>query len=151
VRYTPHEMHAYEIHTHDMCACEVHAHEVHTYEVYAREVHAHEVHALAVHAHEGFCEDLARRNTVAHLSQLQLGFRHCRIWVSVSSHIGPCHRRSVLRPLFRTLHRLLGYQRSSTLFRPVCLSPVCPLLCRSDWLANPIACASFPRLALPLL
>src|SRR5271155_1128637 len=26
------------------------------------------------------------------------------------------------RPLFRTLHGLLGYQRSSTLFRPVCLS-----------------------------
>ena len=26
-----------------------------------------------VHAHEGFCEDLARQNTVAHLSQLQLG------------------------------------------------------------------------------
>src|SRR5271155_5757660 len=27
------------------------------------------------------------------------------------------------RPLFRTLHGLLGYQRSSALFRPVCLSP----------------------------
>ena len=27
----------------------------------------------------------------------------------------------------------------------VCLSPVCPsLFCPSDWLANPIACASFP-------
>ena len=90
-----------------------------------------------------FC---ARQNTVAHLSQLQLGFRRCRIWVSVSSHIGSCHRRGVLRPLFRTLHGLLGYQRSSILFRPVC-----PLLCRSDWLANPITCPSFPRLALPLV
>src|SRR5271170_5194182 len=35
------------------------------------------------------------------------------------------HRRSVLRPLFRTLHGLLGYQRSSALFRPVCLSSAC--------------------------
>jgi hypothetical protein len=32
--------------------------------------------------YEGFCEDLARQNTVARLSQLQLGFRRCRIWVS---------------------------------------------------------------------
>ena len=31
--------------------------------------------------HEGFCEDLARQNTVAHLSQLQLGSRRCRILV----------------------------------------------------------------------
>jgi hypothetical protein len=44
-------------------------------------------------------------------------------------------------------------QRSSAYFdlsiclQPVCLSPVClSLFCRSDWLANPIACASFPRL-----
>src|SRR3954451_2963513 len=34
-------------------------------------------------AYEGFCEDLARQTTVTHLSQLQLGFRRCRIWVSV--------------------------------------------------------------------
>jgi hypothetical protein len=34
-------------------------------------------------AHEGFCEDLARQNTVAHLSQLQLRFRRCHIWVLV--------------------------------------------------------------------
>jgi hypothetical protein len=26
-----------------------------------------------------FCEDLARQNAVAHLSQLQRGFRRCRI------------------------------------------------------------------------
>jgi hypothetical protein len=32
----------------------------------------------------------------------------------------------------------------SVCLQPVCLSPVCPsLFCRSDWLANPIACASF--------
>jgi hypothetical protein len=52
--------------------------EVHAYEVYAREVHAREV-----HAHEGFCEDLARQNTVARLSQLQLRLRRRHIWVSV--------------------------------------------------------------------
>ena len=50
---------------------------------YACEVHAREIHAREMHAHEGFCEDLARQNTVARLSQLQLGFRRCRIWVSV--------------------------------------------------------------------
>jgi hypothetical protein len=94
---------------------------------------------------EGFYEYLARQNTVAYLFQLQLGFRRRRIWVSVIVAVSQ-------RPLFRTLHGLLGYQRSSALFRPVCLSPVCPsLFCRSDWLANPIACASFPRLALPRL
>jgi len=42
-----------------------------------------EMHTSKRHAYEGFCEDLARQNTVAHLSQLQLGFRRCRIWVSV--------------------------------------------------------------------
>src|SRR5271168_1573778 len=36
--------------------------------------------------------------------------------------MGFSHHRSVLRPLFRTLHGLLGYQRSSALFRLVCLS-----------------------------
>jgi hypothetical protein len=46
-------------------------------------LHAHEVHAREVHAYEGFCEDLARQNTVARLFQLQVGFRRCRIWVSV--------------------------------------------------------------------
>jgi hypothetical protein len=34
-------------------------------------------------AYEGFCEDLARQNAVAHLSQLQLRFRRRHIWVSV--------------------------------------------------------------------
>jgi len=32
---------------------------------------------------EGFYKDLARQYIVAHLFQLQLGFRLCRIWVSV--------------------------------------------------------------------
>ena len=62
------------------------AHEVHACEVRAFEVHAYEVHTYVVHevhAQEGFCEDLARQNTLAHLFQLQLGFRRCRIWVSV--------------------------------------------------------------------
>jgi len=42
-----------------------------------------EMHAYKVQAHEKNMKDLARQNTVAHLSQLQLGFRRCRIWVSV--------------------------------------------------------------------
>src|ERR1700733_5173834 len=69
-------------------------------------------------AYEGFCEDLARQNAVAHLSQLQLRFRRRRIWVSVVA-VGSS------RPLFRTPHGLLGYQRSSALFRPVYLSSTC--------------------------
>jgi hypothetical protein len=123
--------------------------------------------------HEGFYEGLARQNIVAHLFQCQLGFRRRHTWVSVWSHMGFSHRRSVLRPLFRTLHGLLRYQRSSALFRPVCLSSTCLsstclsstclsstclsitrlsiTFCRSDWLANSIACASFPRLTLPPL
>jgi hypothetical protein len=46
---------------------------------------------------EGFYEDLAHQNTIAHLFQLQLEFRRCRIWVSVRSHMGFGHRRSVLK------------------------------------------------------
>jgi hypothetical protein len=53
-----------------------------TLEVYLHEMHARKMHAREVHAHEGFCEDLVRQNTVAHLFQLQLGFLRCRIWVS---------------------------------------------------------------------
>ena len=51
---------------------------------HAYEIHVRDMHAREVHAHEGFCEDLARQTTVTHLSQLQLGFRRCRIWVSVA-------------------------------------------------------------------
>jgi hypothetical protein len=61
----------------------VHAYEVHAREVHTLEVHAHEVHAREMHAYEGFCEDLARQITVAHLSQLQLQFRRGHIWVSM--------------------------------------------------------------------
>jgi hypothetical protein len=32
-------------------------------------VHAYKVQAYEAHAYEGFCEDLARQSTVAHLSQ----------------------------------------------------------------------------------
>jgi hypothetical protein len=39
---------------------------------------------------KGFCEDLARQNTVAHLSQLQLRFR-------CPSHMGFSRRRGVLK------------------------------------------------------
>jgi hypothetical protein len=42
----------------------------------------------------------------------------CHIWVSVTV---LASKRSV----FRSLHGLLGYQRSSALFRPVCLSSTC--------------------------
>jgi hypothetical protein len=47
-----------------------------------------------VHVYEGFYEDLAR------LFQRQLGFRRHHTWVSVSSHMGFSHRRSVLRLLY---------------------------------------------------
>jgi hypothetical protein len=83
-----HEVHAYELHTHKVHAREVHAreinaHAVHACEMHVYEVYTHEEHACEVHANEGFCEDLARQNTVTHLFQSQLGFRRCRIWVSV--------------------------------------------------------------------
>jgi hypothetical protein len=59
--------------------------------------------------------------------------------VSALSHMGFSHRRSVLRPLFRMLHGLLGYQGFDLSVYHLCPS----LFCRSDWLANLIACASF--------
>jgi hypothetical protein len=61
-------------------------------EVPARGIPIHEV-----PAHEGFCEDLARQNTVAHLSQLQLRFRRRHIRVSMLSHMGFSRRRGVLK------------------------------------------------------
>jgi hypothetical protein len=67
---------------HEIHAREMHAYEVHVYEVHAHEIHAHEAYTYEVHAYEGFCEDLARQSTVAHLSQLQLRFRGRRIGVS---------------------------------------------------------------------
>jgi hypothetical protein len=59
--------------------------------------HTYKTHAHEVHAHEGFCEDLARQNTVAHLSRLQLRFRRRHIWVSMLSHMGFSRRRGVLK------------------------------------------------------
>jgi hypothetical protein len=44
-----------------------------------------------------FCEDLARQNVVAQLSQLQLWFRRRHTWVSMLSHMGFSHRRGVLK------------------------------------------------------
>ena len=55
------------------------------------------MHAREVHAYEGFCEDLARQNVVAQLSQLQVRFRRRHIWVSMLSHMGFSHRRGVLK------------------------------------------------------
>jgi hypothetical protein len=71
----------------------VYALEGNAHEVHARDMHAYEVHAYEAHAYEGLYEDLARQNTVARLSQRQLGFT----WVSVWSHMGFSHRRSVLK------------------------------------------------------
>jgi hypothetical protein len=63
-----HEVHTYELYAHKVHTHEVHAGEVHAYEMHAYEMHAYEMHADDAHAYEGFCEDLARQNTVAHLS-----------------------------------------------------------------------------------
>jgi hypothetical protein len=64
----------FKTHVYEMYAIwELHA----CLKIYACEMHAYEM------AYEGFCEDLARQNTVAYLSQLQLRFRRCHIWVSV--------------------------------------------------------------------
>ena len=65
--------------------------EMHAYEMHAHEVYPYNMHACEMHAHEGFAEDLARESTVTHLSQLQVGSRRCHtlvlcchIWVSVT-------------------------------------------------------------------
>jgi hypothetical protein len=57
-----------------------------------------------MHAYEGFCEDLARQNIVAHLSQLQLGFgvvtyglRVVTYGLRVVTYGGFSHRCSVLK------------------------------------------------------
>jgi hypothetical protein len=73
------------------------------------------------------------------------GFSAFVIYGFCICHMGFSHRRSVPRWLYRTLHGLLGAQLSSACFDlSVCLQPVYHFLYRSDWLANPIACASFP-------
>jgi hypothetical protein len=72
-----------------MQACEVHAYEMHAYKVHAHETYAREMHAYEMHAHEGFCEDLARQNTVASVP--------APATVSASSHMGFSRRRGVLK------------------------------------------------------
>jgi hypothetical protein len=58
--------------------------------VNGHELYTPEAHTYEVHAHEGFCEDLARQNTVAHLSQLRLGFLgRCTVCLGTSAH-RPC-------------------------------------------------------------
>ena len=84
-----------------------------------------------------------------------MGFLHLSYMGFCICHMGFSHRRSVPRVLYRTPHGLLGAPALISLFRPVCLSvfnlSVYHFFYRSDWLANPIACASFPRLTLPSL
>jgi len=75
-----------------MHACEVHACKIHAYKM-----HAYKMHACKMYAYEGFYEDLVRQNTVARLFQRRLGYRHRHIWISVWSHMGFSHRRSVLK------------------------------------------------------
>jgi hypothetical protein len=41
-------------------------------------------HAYEAHSYEGLCEDLARQNTIARLSQRQLGFTWVSVIVAVS-------------------------------------------------------------------
>ena len=128
-------------------------------EMHAYKMHVHERHANERHAYEGFCEDLARQNTVAHPSQLQLGFWRCRILVMLSHmgfHVVAYGFQSPWwRPKGQYLGRCtvcLGTSAHRPCFDPsVCLQPVClSFFCPSDWLTNPIAYASFPRLTLPL-
>ena len=95
------EVYAYEVHVHEVHDCEMHVYKIHTHEMHACEVHAHEIHAyevyaLEIHAYEGFYEDLVRQSTAARLPQRQLGPRRRHIWVSVWSHMGFSHRRSIL-------------------------------------------------------
>jgi hypothetical protein len=90
-------------------------------------------------ASEGFCEDLARQNTVAIYPSSSYGFGvvtygfQSSPWCPKGHYLGRCTvclGTSAYRPCFDL---------------SVCLQLVCPsLFCPSDWLANPIACASFP-------
>ena len=67
---------------HEVYVHEVHAYEMHAYEVHTHKAHTHKVYIHEIHAYEGFCEDLARQNAVAQLSQVQVRFRRRHIWVS---------------------------------------------------------------------
>src|SRR5271170_4625028 len=92
-----HETHARDMHAYEMNARQVYSHKIHPRDMHAHKTHAHEMHAYEVHAHEDVCEDLASQNTVACLFQLQLEFPHYHIYVSVLSHMGFRHRRSILK------------------------------------------------------
>ena len=105
-------------------------------------------------AYEGFCEDLARQNTVAHPSQLQLGFWRGRILVMLLhmgfmlSHMGFSHRDGVLKVSISVAARSAWVPALISLVS-TCLS-VFNLsvfnLSVYHLIANPIAWASFPRL-----
>jgi hypothetical protein len=88
-------------------------------------------------------EDLARSNTVTHLFQLSYGF-------SPSSHMGFCgvaYAFPVIVAASEDCHIDAAWSAGCPaligLFS-TCLSVYLLLFYRSDWLANPIACASFP-------
>jgi hypothetical protein len=112
-------------------AHEICAHEMHDHETYACKIHARQVHM------KGFARSSASEHRRSRTSVLALArVSALSYMVSMLSHMGFSHRRSVC----------LGISAH----RP-CFDPVCPsLFCRSDWLANPIPCASLPRLTLPL-
>jgi hypothetical protein len=74
MRYTAHEVHAREMHTHEVRACEMHIHEIHTHEMDACEVHAYEVHAYGVYNYEALAMVVAHGAT-PHSSLLDL-WRH---------------------------------------------------------------------------
>jgi hypothetical protein len=59
------------------------AHERGPRERHVHEMHVHEMYAYEIHAYEGFCEDLARHNTVARRFPATARFRRRHIWVSV--------------------------------------------------------------------
>jgi hypothetical protein len=79
------------MHARKMHAYETHGYETHGYEMHAREIHARKMYARRIRAYEGFCEELARQNVVARLSQLQLRFRRRHIWVSVIAVVSKDH------------------------------------------------------------
>ena len=61
VRYTPHEVHAYEVHGHEVYAREVHGHEVHARDMHAHEVHACEMIVSGLHRHRRYRRFLPTR------------------------------------------------------------------------------------------
>jgi hypothetical protein len=136
-------------------------------ELQAHEMQACEVHTYEIHAHEGFCEDLAPSHSCPRsrygFGVVTYGFLCCHIWVSMLSHMG-------FYVVAYGFQSPLGYPKDHYLGRcTVCLGTSAHRPCfdlsvfslsvyhlsvhhfsvHFDWLANPIACASFPRLTLP--